>query len=187
MQSLPVDHAPIVTTPYHASSHGRHHTPSLSQVEAHLGNEVRICAKDTHGEWIVEGTDLLVSVGRTPNTKGTRLGQVGVELHEHGCIKANDRLETTAYNVWAMGDCADSPQFTHVAYHDFRVVRDNLKGGNRSTKDRIVPFCMSTDPELARVAATRSKRSATKSSIASRKCRWRMCSAPSRSRNSAAL
>jgi pyruvate/2-oxoglutarate dehydrogenase complex dihydrolipoamide dehydrogenase (E3) component len=50
-----------------------------------------------------------------------------------------------------MGDCAGSPQFTHVAYHDFRVVRDNLKGGNRTTMDRIVPFCMFTDPELARV------------------------------------
>jgi pyruvate/2-oxoglutarate dehydrogenase complex dihydrolipoamide dehydrogenase (E3) component len=120
-------------------------------VEAHLGNEVRICAKDTHGEWIVEGTDLLVSVGRMPNTKGTGWGQVGVELDEHGYIKANDRLETTASNVCAMGECAGSPQFTHVAYHDFRVVRDNLKGGNRSTKDRIVPFCMFTDPELARV------------------------------------
>jgi hypothetical protein len=77
--------------------------------------------------------------------------QVGVELDEHGYIKVNDRLETTASNVWAMGDCAGSPQFTHVAYHDFRVVRDNLKGGNRTTKDRIVPFCMFTDPELARV------------------------------------
>ena len=77
--------------------------------------------------------------------------EVGVELDARGYIKVNDRLETTASNVWAMGDCAGSPQFTHVAYHDFRVVRDNLRGGNRSTKDRIVPFCMFTDPELARV------------------------------------
>ena len=68
-----------------------------------------------------------------------------------GYIKVNDRLETTASDVWAMGDCAGSPQCTHVAYHDFRVVRENLKGGNRTTKDRIVPFCMFTDPELARV------------------------------------
>jgi pyruvate/2-oxoglutarate dehydrogenase complex dihydrolipoamide dehydrogenase (E3) component len=124
---------------------------SVTKVEGHSGTEVRIYAKDGPGERIVEGTDLLVSVGRTPNTKGIGLEQVGVELDERGYIKVNDRLETTASNVWAMGDCAGSPQFTHVAYHDFRVVRDNLKGGNRSKKDRIVPFCMFTDPELARV------------------------------------
>ncbi len=123
----------------------------VTKVEGHSGKEVRIYAKDGPGERIVEGTDLLVSVGRTPNTKGIGLEQVGVELDERGYIKVNERLETTASNVWAMGDCAGSPQFTHVAYHDFRVVRDNLKGGNRSTKDRIVPFCMFTDPELARV------------------------------------
>jgi pyruvate/2-oxoglutarate dehydrogenase complex dihydrolipoamide dehydrogenase (E3) component len=123
----------------------------VSQVEGDSGKEVRVCAKDDPGERIVEGTDLLVSVGRTPNTKGIGLEQVGVELDARGYIMVNDRLETTASNVWAMGDCAGSPQFTHVAYHDFRVVRDNLKGGNRTTKDRIVPFCMFTDPELARV------------------------------------
>jgi pyruvate/2-oxoglutarate dehydrogenase complex dihydrolipoamide dehydrogenase (E3) component len=124
----------------------------VSQVEGHSGKEVRVYAKDGPGERIVEGTDLLVSVGRTPNTIGIGLEQVGVELDARGYIKVNDRLETTASNVWAMGDCAGSPQFTHVAYHDFRVVRDNLKGGgNRTTKDRIVPFCMFTDPELARV------------------------------------
>jgi pyruvate/2-oxoglutarate dehydrogenase complex dihydrolipoamide dehydrogenase (E3) component len=123
----------------------------VSEVEGLSGKEVRVCAKDGPRERIIEGTDLLVSVGRTPNTEGIGLERVGVELDAHNYIKVNDRLETTASNVWAMGDCAGSPQFTHVAYHDFRVVRDNLKGGNRSTKDRIVPFCMFTDPELARV------------------------------------
>ncbi len=123
----------------------------VTKVEGHSGKEVQIHAKDGPGERIVEGTDLLVSVGRTPNTKGIGLEEVGVELDAHGYIKVNERLETTASNVWAMGDCAGSPQFTHVAYHDFRVVRDNLKGGNRTTKNRIVPFCMFTDPELARV------------------------------------
>jgi pyruvate/2-oxoglutarate dehydrogenase complex dihydrolipoamide dehydrogenase (E3) component len=123
----------------------------VSKVDGLSGKEVRVYAKDGPGERIIEGTDLLVSVGRTPNTKGIGLEQAGVELDARGYIKVNDRLETTASNVWAMGDCAGSPQFTHVAYHDFRVVRDNLRGGNRTTKDRIVPFCMFTDPELARV------------------------------------
>jgi pyruvate/2-oxoglutarate dehydrogenase complex dihydrolipoamide dehydrogenase (E3) component len=121
----------------------------VARVEGLSGKEVRLYGKG--GERIVEGTDLLVSVGRTPNTKGIGLEQAGVELDQRGYIKVNDRLETTASDVWAMGDCAGSPQFTHVAYHDFRVVRDNLKGGNRTTNGRIVPFCMFTDPELARV------------------------------------
>jgi pyruvate/2-oxoglutarate dehydrogenase complex dihydrolipoamide dehydrogenase (E3) component len=123
----------------------------VSRVEGLSGKEVRVYAKNGPGERIIEGTHLLVSVGRTPNTKGVGLEEAGVELDERGYIKVDDRLQTTASKVWAMGDCAGSPQFTHVAYNDFRVVHDNLKGGNRSTKDRIVPFCMFTDPELARV------------------------------------
>jgi pyruvate/2-oxoglutarate dehydrogenase complex dihydrolipoamide dehydrogenase (E3) component len=123
----------------------------VTRVEGQSAKEVRVFAKDGPGERTIEGTHLLVSVGRTPNTKGIGLEQAGVELDERGYVKVNDRLETTVSNVWAMGDCAGSPQFTHVAYHDFRVVRDNLKGGNRTTKDRLVPFCMFTDPELARV------------------------------------
>jgi pyruvate/2-oxoglutarate dehydrogenase complex dihydrolipoamide dehydrogenase (E3) component len=123
----------------------------VSKVEGLSGKEVRVHAKDRPGERIIEGTDLLIAVGRTPNTKGIGLEQAGVELDEHGYIKVNDRLETTASKVWAMGDCAGSPQFTHVAYNDFGVVYDNFKGGNRTTKGRIVPFCMFTDPELARV------------------------------------
>jgi pyruvate/2-oxoglutarate dehydrogenase complex dihydrolipoamide dehydrogenase (E3) component len=129
----------------------------VARVEGQSGKEVRVHAKDGPGERIIEGTDLLVATGRTPNTKGIGLEQAGVELDERGFIKVNQRLETTAANVWAMGDCAGSPQFTHVAYHDFRVVRDNLKGGNRTTKDRLVPFCMFTDPELARVGRNESE------------------------------
>jgi pyruvate/2-oxoglutarate dehydrogenase complex dihydrolipoamide dehydrogenase (E3) component len=124
---------------------------SIFQIEGRSGEKVRVHAKDGRGERIIEGTDLLVATGRTPNTRGIGLDQVGVELDGHGYIKVNDRLETTAANIWAMGDCAGSPQFTHAAYNDFRVVHDNLNGGNRTTKDRLVPFCMFTDPELARV------------------------------------
>ena len=63
----------------------------------------------------------------------------------------NDRLETTAPEVWAIGECAGSPQFTHVSEDDFRIIRDNLAGGNRDTRGRLVPFCLFTDPPLARV------------------------------------
>jgi pyruvate/2-oxoglutarate dehydrogenase complex dihydrolipoamide dehydrogenase (E3) component len=129
----------------------------IARVEGLSGDKVRVIAKNARGERVVEGTDLLVATGRTPNTNGIGLEQVGVELDERGYVKVNDRLETTAANVWAMGDCAGSPQFTHVAYHDFRVVRDNLKGGKRTTMDRLVPFCMFTDPELARVGRNESE------------------------------
>jgi pyruvate/2-oxoglutarate dehydrogenase complex dihydrolipoamide dehydrogenase (E3) component len=63
----------------------------------------------------------------------------------------NERLETTAPGVWAIGECAGSPQFTHVSVDDFRIVRDNMAGGNRTTGDRLVPYVMFTDPPLARV------------------------------------
>jgi pyruvate/2-oxoglutarate dehydrogenase complex dihydrolipoamide dehydrogenase (E3) component len=72
-------------------------------------------------------------------------------LDPRGYIKVNERLETTAPGVWAMGECAGSPQFTHVAYDDFRVVRDNLAGRPRTTRDRLIPYCMFIDPELGRV------------------------------------
>ena len=81
---------------------------------------------------LIEGSDILVAAGRTPNTAGIGLETAGVELDERGYVQVNDRLETTAPDVWAIGECAGSPQFTHVSYDDFRVVRDNLAGGNRS-------------------------------------------------------
>ena len=68
-----------------------------------------------------------------------------------GYIKVNERLETTAPEVWAIGECAGSPQFTHVSFDDYRVIRDNLAGANRTTRDRLIPYCMFTDPQLARV------------------------------------
>src|SRR5580692_5000768 len=98
-----------------------------------------------------EGTALLVAVGRTPNTGGIGLEQAGVQLTETGYIAVDEHLATTATDVWAMGDCAGSPQFTHVAFDDFQVVHDNLTGGSRTTSGRLIPFCMFTDPELARV------------------------------------
>ena len=100
---------------------------------------------------MIEATDLLIAAGRTPNTDGIGLELAGVEVDARGNIVVNERLETTAADVWAVGDCAGSPQFTHVAFDDFRIVRDNLAGGDRTTRERLVPFCMFTDPELARV------------------------------------
>lgn len=123
----------------------------VRKVEGLSGQKVRVAAENGQGQRTIEGTDLLVATGRTPNTQGIGLEAAGIELDASGYIRVNERLETTAPGVWAMGDCAGSPKFTHVAYDDFRVVRDNLKGGSRTTRGRLIPFCMFTDPELARV------------------------------------
>jgi pyruvate/2-oxoglutarate dehydrogenase complex dihydrolipoamide dehydrogenase (E3) component len=129
----------------------------VRHVEGLSGEEIRIRVENSQGEQTIEATDLLVAVGRTPNTLGIGLDAAGVVLDARGFIKVTDRLETTAPAVWAMGDCAGSPQFTHVAFDDFRVVRDNLNGGSRTTRDRLIPFCMFTDPELARVGMNESE------------------------------
>ncbi len=123
----------------------------VRHVEGRSGHGIRVRAVSATGDQIVEGSDLLVAAGRTPNTHNLGAELAGVELDSRGYIKVNERLETTAPGVWAMGDCAGSPQFTHVAFDDFRIVRDNLNGGSRTTRNRLIPFCMFTDPELARV------------------------------------
>lgn len=129
----------------------------VCEVEGLSGQKVRVVAENNRGKRAIEGTDLLVATGRTPNTQGIGLEAAGIGLDVRGYIKVNDRLETTAPGVWAMGDCAGSPQFTHVAFDDFRIVRENLSGGSRTTRDRLVPFCMFTDPELARVGLNESE------------------------------
>jgi len=115
------------------------------------GEEVSLAVRTASGEQRIEGSDILVATGRIPNTAGIGLEETGVELDGHGYIRVNDRLETTAPDVWAIGESAGSPQFTHVSIDDFRIIRDNLAGGNRSTRDRLVPYCMFTEPPLARV------------------------------------
>jgi pyruvate/2-oxoglutarate dehydrogenase complex dihydrolipoamide dehydrogenase (E3) component len=79
---------------------------------------------------------------------------VGIKTTPAGHIQVNDRLETSAPGVWAMGDCAGSPHFTHISFDDFRTVRDNLAGANRTTTGRQVPSCTFIDPELAHVGLT---------------------------------
>jgi pyruvate/2-oxoglutarate dehydrogenase complex dihydrolipoamide dehydrogenase (E3) component len=123
----------------------------VASVEGKSGQSMRLRLIQAGAEIILEGTHLLVAVGRVPNTQDIGLELAGVELTDAGYIKVNERLETTAPGVWAVGECAGSPQFTHIAFDDFRIVRDNLGGGDRVTTGRQVPFCMFTDPELARI------------------------------------
>jgi pyruvate/2-oxoglutarate dehydrogenase complex dihydrolipoamide dehydrogenase (E3) component len=125
------------------------------EVRGLSGDEVAIVVQTPHAEHVVEGTDILVATGRVPNTTGIGLNVAGVALDSHGYLLVNERLETTAPDVWGIGECCShQPQFTHVSFDDFRILRDNLAGGNRTTGDRLVPHCMFTDPELARVGMT---------------------------------
>ena len=118
------------------------------------GEEVSLAVRTSSGEQNIEGSDILVATGRIANTAGIGLEKAGVELDGRGYIRVNERLETSASEVWAIGECAGSPQFTHVSADDFQIIRDNLAGGKRSTRDRLVPYCMFTDPPLARVGLT---------------------------------
>ncbi len=123
-------------------------------VRGRSGEQVGVTVRTPSGEREIEGSDILVATGRVPNTAGIGLDEAGVELDDRGYIRVNERLEATAPNVWAIGECAGSPLFTHVSVDDFRIIKDNLAGGNRSTRDRLVPYCMFTDPQLAHVGLT---------------------------------
>jgi pyruvate/2-oxoglutarate dehydrogenase complex dihydrolipoamide dehydrogenase (E3) component len=115
------------------------------------GKDVSLLVRTSSDERTIEGSDILVAAGRTPNTAGIGLDVAGVQLDNRGYIRVNERLETSAPDVWAIGECAGSPQFTHVSFDDFRIIRDNLAGANRTTRNRLIPYCMFTDPQLARI------------------------------------
>lgn len=121
------------------------------RVQGRSGEGGSLLVRTSSGEETIEGSDILVAAGRTPNTAGIGLDVAGIELDSRGYIKVNDRLETSAPEVWAIGECTGGPQFTHVSFDDFRIIRDNLAGAKRTTRDRLIPYCMFTDPQLARV------------------------------------
>ncbi len=115
------------------------------------GDSVIITYKQDGQNKTIEGTHILVATGRTPNTEGMGLELAGVELTASGHIKVNEKLKTTAPGVWANGEVAGQPQFTHIAFDDFRILRDNFAGGNRVTTGRQVPYVLFTDPEVAHI------------------------------------
>ncbi|HUN95083.1 MAG TPA: FAD-dependent oxidoreductase [Bradyrhizobium sp.] len=123
----------------------------ILKVDGQSGDKVSLVVRTVSGERAVTGSDILVAAGRIPNTGGIGLKEAGVELDDRGYVRVNGRLETSAPAVWALGECAGSPQFTHISEDDFRIVRDNLAGGDRSTIDRLVSYCLFSDPPLARV------------------------------------
>jgi pyruvate/2-oxoglutarate dehydrogenase complex dihydrolipoamide dehydrogenase (E3) component len=122
-----------------------------TKVSGKSGESLRIETRVGGAARVIEASDILVATGRTPNTARMGLEKAGVELDERGYIRVNEKLETTEAGVWALGECAGSPKYTHVAFDDYRIVRDNLAGGKRTTTNRLIPYCLFTDPELAHV------------------------------------
>ena len=123
----------------------------IKRVSGKSGNSVSVVFDQDGTEKSITSSHLLVATGRTPNIEGLGLELAGVEVTDRGYIRVNERLQTTAPGVWAIGEVAGSPQFTHISVDDFRVVHANLTGGNRVTTGRQVPYCLFTDPELARI------------------------------------
>lgn len=128
-----------------------HLNARIKRVAGKSGQSVSIVVAQNGTETVIEGSHVLVALGRTPNTEGLGLELAGVELTDRGYIKVNERLQTTAPGVWAIGEVAGSPQFTHISVDDFRVVHANMTGGNRVTTGRQVPYCLFSDPELAHI------------------------------------
>lgn len=108
-----------------------------------------------HGAPKVEGSHVLLAIGRRPNTDDLGLGAAGIETDERGFIRTNDRLETSVNGIWALGDCNGRGAFTHTAYNDYEIVADNLlAGANRAVSDRQPCYALYTDPPLGRAGMT---------------------------------
>jgi pyruvate/2-oxoglutarate dehydrogenase complex dihydrolipoamide dehydrogenase (E3) component len=116
---------------------------------------IHLAVHGPDGDRTLTGSHLLVAVGRVPNTEDLNLAAAGIETTDKGYVKVNERLESTAPGVYTVGDVAGGPAFTHISYDDFRILRTNLiQGGNRTTRDRLVPYVAFIDPQLGRVGLT---------------------------------
>lgn len=129
---------------------------SLSDRETADGHKsVDIALSTDKGEQILNGSHVLLAIGRTPNTSSLNLEAAGVVTTDGGAIKVDEYLKTNVENVWAIGDCNGGPLFTHASWDDFRIIRDNvLHGAGRTTTDRLMPYTLFIDPELGRVGLT---------------------------------
>lgn len=140
----------------HLQSEGIVFRQDVKFLKASKTSEQLILSLETKGKVETLSADqILIATGRTLNTDGLNLEAAGVESEVNGAIKVNDRLETTANNIWALGDCNGGPLFTHASFDDFRIVRDNLQhNGNRTRAGRLMPYTLFIDPELGRVGLT---------------------------------
>lgn len=121
----------------------------------HTGNEIILQIQIAGREISLQGSHLLVAVGRAPTTDSLNLAAAGVATDARGFILVNDRLETNVPGIWALGDINGGAQYTHISLDDYRIIKANLiDGDNRSTHNRPVPSCLFIDPELAHIGLT---------------------------------
>ncbi|WP_245940118.1 mercuric reductase [Stenomitos frigidus] len=126
-----------------------------SPLENRAGHDTILQIQVPDREITLQGSHLLVAVGRAPTTDTLNLAVASVAMNGSGFIPVNDRLETNVPGIWALGDINGGPQYTHIALDDYRIIKANLlDGGNRSTSDRPIPSCLFIDPELAHVGLT---------------------------------
>jgi probable pyridine nucleotide-disulfide oxidoreductase len=119
----------------------------------HRNGDGKVVVISEDGSQVV-GDELLVATGRAPVTAELGLPAAGVEITDRGFIRVDDHLRTTADHVWAAGDVAGTPQFTHASWNDFRILKANLDDGDAATRGRLVPYTVFITPELARVGST---------------------------------
>ncbi|HVI29935.1 FAD-containing oxidoreductase [Hansschlegelia sp.] len=119
------------------------------------GEEIAVGLDCAAGAPEIVGDEVLLAIGRRPNTDDLDVEKAGVELDGRGYVKVDDELRTTAPNIWALGDCNGRGAFTHTAYNDFEIVAANLlDGASRRVSDRIPAYALYTDPPLGRVGLT---------------------------------
>ena len=107
------------------------------------------------GERTINGSHLLLAVGRVPNSEQLSLAAAGVNVNARGFISVDDRLQTNIAGIYALGDVKGGPAFTHISYDDYRIIRNNLlRGGQSSIKGRLVPYTVYIDPQLGRIGLT---------------------------------
>ena len=130
----------------------------IHRVRGRSGEEVAVSVRTASGERTIEGSDILVADGsQSEHRPGSVWTWPASSLTIAATFASTSGWRRARPAVWAIGECAGSPQFTHVSVDDFRIIRDNLAGGSRSTRDRLVPYCMFTDPPLARVGLSESE------------------------------
>lgn len=133
-----------------------------ARVEKGGGGKIRLTAQMPEGERTLTCSHLLAATGRVPNTETLGLSSAGVETDNNGFIKTNGRLETAAPGVYALGDVKGGPQFTHISYDDYRIIKTNLiEDGDATINDRFVPYTVFIDPQLGRVGLSESEARAT--------------------------
>jgi pyruvate/2-oxoglutarate dehydrogenase complex dihydrolipoamide dehydrogenase (E3) component len=120
-----------------------------SKLKKKPGEKITATVTINGAEKKIKCTHVLVAVGRIPQTGTLNLPATGVEMDERGNIKVNDQLETNIKGIYALGDVKGGPAFTHISYNDYTIVYRNLvENANLSIKDRQIPYCMFTDPQL---------------------------------------